>query len=58
MIELAKKVRALTGSRSKLIHKPLPTDEPYQRQPDDTLVREQLGWEPTTAYSEQLLKSL
>lgn len=58
-------MKALTGSRSELIHKPLPTDDPKQRQPDITLAREQLGWEPTVkleeglkptvAYFEQLL---
>lgn len=66
MIELAQKVKSLTGSRSELIHKPLPTDDPKQRQPDIRLAREQLGWEPTVkleqglnstiAYFEQLLK--
>ena len=65
MIELAEQVKALTGSRSELIHKPLPTDDPKQRQPDIALAREQLGWEPTVkleeglkptiAYFEQLL---
>jgi UDP-glucuronate decarboxylase len=65
MIELAEKVKELTGSRSELIHKPLPTDDPKQRQPDIGLAREQLGWEPkmkleeglksTVAYFEQLL---
>ncbi len=43
MIELAEQVKALTGSRSELVHKPLPTHDPKQRQPDITLAREQLG---------------
>jgi len=47
MIELAEKVKALTGSRSEVIHKPLPTDDPKQRQPDITLAHERLGWVPT-----------
>jgi len=47
MIELAEKVKALTGSRSELIHKPLPTDDPKQRPPDITLAHERLGWVPT-----------
>jgi len=65
MIELAEQVKALTGSRSELIHKPLPTDDPKQRQPDICLAREAMGWEPTVrleeglkptiAYFEQLL---
>jgi UDP-glucuronate decarboxylase len=54
MIELAEKVRALTGSRSNLVHKPLPTDDPKQRQPDITLARDKLGWEPTVALDEGL----
>lgn len=66
MIELAEKIRDLTGSRSALIHQPLPADDPKQRQPDIRLAREQLGWEPTVpleqglkptvAYFENLLR--
>jgi UDP-glucuronate decarboxylase len=65
MIELAEAIRDLTGSRSELIHLPLPADDPRQRQPEITLAREQLGWEPkiplleglkpTIAYFEHLL---
>ncbi len=47
MSELAAKVIALTGSRSRIIHRPLPQDDPAQRRPDLTLARERLGWEPT-----------
>ena len=54
MIELAEKVKALTGSRSELVHKTLPTDDPKQRQPDITLAREQLGWVPTVKLEEGL----
>ena len=46
MLELAEKVIALTGSRSKIVHLPLPTDDPRQRQPDIGLARSVLGWEP------------
>jgi UDP-glucuronate decarboxylase len=46
MLELAETIREMTGSRSELIHKPLPADDPRQRQPDIRLAREQLGWEP------------
>jgi len=65
MIELAEAILDLTGSRSALVHRPLPTDDPRQRQPDITLAREHLGWEPriplreglkpTIAYFEGLL---
>ncbi len=44
--ELAEKILRLTGSRSKLVFEPLPSDDPRQRQPDIGLAREQLGWEP------------
>ena len=47
ILELAEKVIAQTGSKSKIIHEPLPEDDPQQRQPEITLAREKLGWEPT-----------
>ena len=46
--ELAEAVIELTGSSSSLTFHPLPSDDPRQRQPDITLAREMLGWEPTT----------
>jgi UDP-glucuronate decarboxylase len=46
MLQLAQEVIALTGSRSVITHKPLPQDDPRQRQPDITRAREWLGWEP------------
>jgi UDP-glucuronate decarboxylase len=49
MIEAAEAVKELTGSRSELVHQPLPQDDPRQRQPEITLAREQLGWEPKVA---------
>jgi len=52
MIELAEAIRDLTGSRSELVHRPLPADDP--RQPDIPLAREQLGWEPKVALREGL----
>jgi UDP-glucuronate decarboxylase len=66
--QLAEKVIALTGARSKLVFMPLPSDDPMQRQPDITLAKERLGgWTPlvqleqglekTIAYFDQLLKS-
>lgn len=48
MVDLAEKVKALTGSRSQLIYKPLPIDDPRQRKPDITLAHKSLGWEPQT----------
>ena len=52
--ELAELVIAVTGSKSELIHEPLPVDDPTQRKPDITLAREALGWEPTVGLREGL----
>ncbi len=46
MLELAENVLHLTGSKSKLIFKPLPQDDPQQRKPNISLAKEKLGWEP------------
>jgi dTDP-glucose 4,6-dehydratase len=46
MIELAQRVIAVTGSRSRIVHRPLPVDDPKVRQPDITRARTLLGWEP------------
>lgn len=47
ILELAEKVIQLTGSNSKITFKPLPHDDPKQRQPDISLAKEKLHWEPT-----------
>ncbi len=54
MLELAEKVIEMTGSRSKIVHGPLPTDDPRQRRPDISRARGALGWEPTTSLAEGL----
>jgi len=46
ILDLAKKIIAMTGSRSKIVQKPLPSDDPTQRQPDITLAQQKLGWQP------------
>ena len=56
--ELAEKVISLTGSKSKTIYKPLPSDDPRQRQPDIALAREVLGWEPATSLAQGLSKTI
>jgi UDP-glucuronate decarboxylase len=56
--ELAEKVIELTGSRSKLVHRPLPADDPMQRQPDITLARKVLGWEPKIRLIDGLRKTI
>ncbi|MEI6889007.1 MAG: UDP-glucuronic acid decarboxylase family protein [Bacteroidota bacterium] len=58
MIELAEKVIQLTNSKSKLVYMPLPTDDPLQRQPDITLAKKELGWEPTIPLEEGLKKTI
>jgi UDP-glucuronate decarboxylase len=58
MLELASQVIALTGSKSKVIHKPLPQDDPRQRQPNITQARDVLGWEPKTQLKEGLTKTI
>ena len=64
MIELAEQVLKLTGSRSKIVHMPLPQDDPRQRQPDISLARATLGWQPKVplaeglAHTESYLRSL
>lgn len=56
--ELADAVIELTGSKSKIISKPLPTDDPVQRQPDITIARNTLGWEPKIQLKEGLQKTI
>ena len=56
--ELAEKVIDLTGSKSKLIYEPLPTDDPTQRKPDITLAKETLGWEPKIELEEGLKSTI
>jgi len=56
--ELAEKVIALTGSKSKIGYKPLPDDDPKQRQPDITLAKRELDWEPTIKLEDGLRKTI
>lgn len=56
--ELAEKIIQLTGSRSQLVFKPLPSDDPVQRCPDITLAKTQLGWEPHVQLEEGLVKTI
>jgi UDP-glucuronate decarboxylase len=58
MLELAEKVIKLTGSKSRLMHQPLPSDDPKQRQPDITLAREKLGWEPKVGLDDGLKETI
>ncbi len=58
MIELAELVRKITGSKSKIEHHPLPSDDPAQRCPDISLAKERLGWEPSTQLEAGLEKTI
>ena len=58
VFELAEKVIALTHSRSKIIHAPLPSDDPVRRRPVIDLAREKLGWQPNVTLEEGLIKTI
>lgn len=58
MLELAEKIIALTGSKSKLVFQPLPSDDPTQRRPVITLAKEKLDWQPTVSLDEGLIKTI
>jgi UDP-glucuronate decarboxylase len=56
--DLAKRVIQLTGSRSKIVQRPLPQDDPTRRQPDITLAKRELGWTPTVELDAGLTKTI
>ena len=56
--ELAEKVVALTGSKSEIVYKPLPSDDPKQRRPDISRAKALLGWEPKIQLKEGLLRTV
>jgi dTDP-glucose 4,6-dehydratase len=58
LLELAKTVIEVTGSRSEIVFEALPMDDPQVRQPDITLARELLGWEPTVELREGLQRTI
>ncbi|HTX31940.1 MAG TPA: UDP-glucuronic acid decarboxylase family protein [Solirubrobacteraceae bacterium] len=58
LLELAKAVIEVTGSRSEIVFEALPTDDPKVRQPDITLAREILGWEPQVSLREGLQRTI
>lgn len=58
ILELAQKVTDMIGSKSKVVFKPLPSDDPLQRKPDITLAREQLNWEPVVKLEKGLEKTI
>ncbi len=58
IMELARKVIELTGSKSKMVFKPLPSDDPMQRQPNISLAKKTLGWKPQIKLEEGLKKTI
>jgi UDP-glucuronate decarboxylase len=56
--ELAEKVIAMTSTRSRIVYRPLPSDDPTQRRPDITKARTHLGWEPTIALDAGLARTI
>jgi UDP-glucuronate decarboxylase len=58
VLEVAEKIIKLTQSHSKIIHKPLPADDPLRRCPDISLAKDKLGWEPRVEFEEGLEKTI
>jgi UDP-glucuronate decarboxylase len=58
ILELASTVISLTGSSSRIIHKPLPQDDPRQRRPDISKANEALSWTPKTKLKEGLIQTI
>src|SRR5499426_4168114 len=56
--EIAETIIRMTGATSKIVYKPLPTDDPKQRRPDITRARDLLGWEPKVQLEEGLVKTI
>jgi UDP-glucuronate decarboxylase len=58
ILELAEILIRMTGSRAKIVFKPLPQDDPTQRKPDITLAQKKLGWQPRVPLEEGLAKTI
>lgn len=58
MLQLAESILKLSGSKSKLVFEPLPSDDPKQRQPDIALAKAQLGWQPKVALEDGLKETI
>ena len=56
--QIARTIIEMTGSKSKIVYRPLPTDDPKVRQPDITRARTLLGWEPKVELEEGLVKTI
>ena len=58
VLEFARRIRDLTGTRSEIVFKPLPVDDPKVRQPDIAKAQEKLGWEPKVKLEEGLTRTI
>lgn len=58
MLELAERVLSLVGSASRIVNRPLPADDPRQRQPDISIAKRDLGWAPTVALEDGLRETI
>ncbi|RMH20119.1 MAG: NAD-dependent epimerase/dehydratase family protein, partial [Acidobacteria bacterium] len=58
ILEFARRILKLTGSTSEIVHRPLPVDDPKTRQPDITVARRELGWEPRVDLDQGLARTL
>jgi nucleoside-diphosphate-sugar epimerase len=56
--EIAEQIIEMTGSKSQIVHRPLPVDDPRVRQPDITRARDLLGWEPRVTLEEGLTRTI
>ena len=58
ILEFARKIISLTGSSSRIVYRPLPADDPKQRQPDISLAKQMLGWEPKVSVDDGLKQTI
>ena len=58
VLEFARRIKDLTGTRSEIVFKPLPVDDPKVRQPDIAKAKEKLGWEPKVKLEEGLTRTI